>query len=61
VGLASDFAATRLELFGPLEKRRLMNKRRTEAVELNAADASLEMLAAKMGNSTDQNRELQKV
>ena len=37
-----------------------MNRRRTEAVEVNAGDALVEMLAAKIGNSIDQNRELQK-
>lgn len=58
--LVSDFAEVRLELFGEEETRRLMDMRRTGAVEANAGGASVEFLAAKMGNSIDQNRKLQK-
>lgn len=58
--LVSDFAEVRLELFGQDETRRLMDMRRTGAVEANAGGASVEFLAAKMGNSIDQNRKLQK-
>lgn len=58
--LASDFAEVRLELFGPQEKRKFMNMRRTGAVEANAGGASVEFIAAKMGNSIDENRNLQK-
>lgn len=58
--LVSDFAELRLELFGPDETRRLMDMRRTGAVEANAGGASVESMAAKMGNSIDQNRKLQK-
>lgn len=58
--LVSDFAEVRLELFGPEETRRLMDMCRTGAVEANAGGASVEFLAAKMENSIDQNRKLQK-
>ena len=58
--LVSDLAEVRLELFGPEETRKLMDMRRTGAVEANAGNASVEFLAAEMGNSIDQNRRLQK-
>ena len=58
--LVSDFAKVRLELFGPEETRRLMDMRRTGAVEANAGGASVAFLAAKIGISVDQNRKLQK-
>lgn len=37
-----------------------MDMRRTGAVEANAGGASVESIAAKMGNSIDQNKTLQK-
>ncbi len=37
-----------------------MDMRRTGAVEANAGGASVEAIAAKMANSIDQNRKLQK-
>ena len=58
--LVSDFAELRLELFGSGETRRLMDMRRTGSVEANAGGASVEAMAAKMGNSIDENRKLQK-
>ena len=58
--LVDDFADLRERVFGADEKRRLMDMRRTGAVEANAGGASVESLSAKMGNSIDQNRKLQK-
>lgn len=58
--LVDDFAEVRRLVFGPDEKRRLMDMRRTGAVEANAGGASVEAIAAKMGNSIDQNKTLQK-
>lgn len=58
--LVSDFAEIRLQVFGGGEKRRLMDIRRTGSVEANAGGASVEAMAAKMGNSIDENRKLQK-
>ena len=57
--LVDDFADIRRLVFGKDEKRRLMDMRRTSAVEANAGGASVESIAAKMGNSIDQNRKLQ--
>jgi hypothetical protein len=59
--LVSDFAEERLELFGPGETRKLMDMRRTGAVEANAGGASVEFMAAKMGTFIDQNRKLHKI
>ena len=59
--LIDDFADLRRRVFGKEEKRRLMDMRRSGAVEARAGGASIEHLAAKMGNGIDQNRELQKV
>jgi len=56
----NDFADLRRAVFGRDEKRRLMDMRRTGAVEANAGGASVEAIAAKMANSIDQNRKLQK-
>ena len=47
-------------MFGLAEKRRLMDMGRTGAVEANAGGASVEAISAKMGNSIDQNKTLQK-
>lgn len=58
--LVDDFADVRRLVFGPQEKRRLMDMRRTGAVEANAGGGSVEHIAAKMGNSIDQNKALQK-
>ena len=58
--LVDDFAEVRRLVFGPGEKRRLMDMRRAGAVEANAGGASVEAIAAKMGNSIDHNKTLQK-
>ena len=58
--LVDDFADLRRAVFGKDEKRRLMDMRRTGAVEANAGGAPVEAIAAKMANSIDQNRKLQK-
>ncbi|WP_139198804.1 hypothetical protein [Devosia sp. YR412] len=57
--LVSDFGDVRLRVFGPDDKRRLMDARRSGAVEANAGGASVESLSAKMGNSIDENKKLQ--
>jgi len=57
--LVSDFADVRVRVFGSGDKRRLMDARRSGAVEANAGGASVESLSAKMGNSIDANRKLQ--
>lgn len=57
--LVDDFADLRRAVFGKGEKRRLMDMRRTGAVEANAGGAPVEAIAAKMANSIDQNRKLQ--
>ncbi|WP_163269683.1 hypothetical protein [Chelativorans alearense] len=58
--LSADFREIRALVFGTTEKRRLMDMRRTGAVEANAGGAPVEAIAAKMGNSIDQNKTLQK-
>jgi hypothetical protein len=58
--LTDDFRKIRLAVLGAAEKRRLMDMRRTGAVEANAGGASVEVIAAKLGNSIDQNKTLQK-
>ncbi|MET3523758.1 hypothetical protein [Mesorhizobium abyssinicae] len=58
--LVDDFAEVRRLVFGSDERRRLMDMRRAGAVEANAGGASVESIAAKMGNSIDQNKTLQK-
>lgn len=58
--LIDDFADLRRGVFGKGETRRLMDMRRTGAVEANAGGASVESIAAKMANSIDQSRKLQK-
>ncbi len=58
--LGDDFRDVRAALFGPAEKRQLMDLRRSGAVEAIAGDASAEALAAKMGNSIDDNKALQR-
>jgi hypothetical protein len=58
--LAADFRLIRCEVFGANENRKLMDMRRTGAVEANAGGASVESIAAKLGNSIDQNKTLQR-
>jgi hypothetical protein len=58
--LIDDFADLRRLVFGPDEKRRMMDLRRSGAVEANAGGGSVEAIAAKMGNSIDENKALQK-
>ncbi|MER9282029.1 hypothetical protein [Mesorhizobium sp. M0522] len=58
--LVDDFADARLLVFGKGEKRKLMDMRRSGAVEANAGGASVETIAAKMGNSIDENKTLQR-
>ena len=58
--LIDDFADIRRLVFGKDEKRRLMDMRRTGAVEAVSGGGTVESIAAKMGNSIDQNKTLQK-
>lgn len=58
--LIDDFADIRRAIFGKEEKRRLMDMRRTGAVEAVSGGGTVESIAAKMGNSIDQNKTLQK-
>lgn len=58
--LVNDFAEVRMLVFGEAEKRQLMDMRRSGAVEANAGGASVEAISAKMGNSIDDNKALQK-
>jgi hypothetical protein len=58
--LIDDFSDLRRMVFGPDEKRRMMDLRRSGAVEANAGGGSVEAIAAKMGNSIDESRALQK-
>jgi hypothetical protein len=58
--LVADFADLRRLVFGPDEKRQLRDMRRSGAVEANAGGAAVEAISAKMGNSIDQSRTLQK-
>ena len=55
-----DFAEVRRLVFGADDARELMDMRWTGAVEANAGGASVEIMAATMGNSIDLNRKLQK-
>ena len=57
--LIDDFADVRRMVFGPNEKRRLMDMRRTATVEAKAGGASLPQLAAKFANSIDRNKRIQ--
>lgn len=50
----------RLLVFGEDEKRRLSDMHRTAAVEAVSGGGTVESIAAKMGNSIDQNKTLQK-
>lgn len=58
--LVDDFSDLRRLVFGDGEKRRLMDMRRSGAVEANAGGASVEAISAKMGNSIDENKALQR-
>lgn len=58
--LIDDFADLRRKVFGSDEKRRMMDLRRSGAVEANAGGGSVEAIAAKMGNSIDESKALQK-
>jgi hypothetical protein len=58
--LGDDFRVVRAAEFGPKERRKIMDFRRSGAVEAMAGEVAPEVLAAKMANSIDQNRELQK-
>lgn len=48
-------------MLGKDESRKLMDMRRTGSVEANAGGASVEAISAKLGNSIDRNKTLQKV
>lgn len=58
--LVDDFADVRRLIFGEDEKRRLMDMRRSGATEANAGGVEASALAAKMANSIDTNKTLQK-
>lgn len=58
--LVDDFADVRRLVFGDAERRRLMDMRRSGAVEANAGGGAVEAIAAKMGNSIDQSKALQR-
>ncbi len=59
--LGKDFREFRSIVFGEDESRKLMDMRRTGSVEANAGGASVEAISAKLGNSIDQNKALQRV
>jgi integrase len=58
--LVDDFADVRRLVFGKAEKRRLMDMRRSGAREANAGDAPLTAISAKLGNSIDRSKMLQR-
>lgn len=58
--LSKDFARVRDAEFGLLEERKLSDMRRSASVEAVAGEADPAALAAKMGNTIDESRELQK-
>jgi hypothetical protein len=58
--LVADFADVRHLVFGPHERRMLMDMRRSGGVEANAGGGSVEAVAAKMGNSIDVSKALQR-
>lgn len=49
--LATDFRAVRAHIFGPQENRKLLDLRRTAAVEAIAGDADRMQVSAKLANS----------
>lgn len=59
--LAEDFREIRAAVLGKDESRKLMDMRRTGSVEANAGGAFVEAISAKLGNSIDRNKTLQKV
>jgi hypothetical protein len=58
--LVDDFADVRRIVFGSQETRRLMDMRRSGAREANAGNVPLTALSAKLGNSIDRNKMLQR-
>lgn len=58
--LVADFADLRRLVFGADERRRLMDMRRSGAREANAGEVAMTALAAKMGNSIDTSKALQR-
>ena len=58
--LNKDFAKVRAAVFGSAETRKIMDMRRSGAVEALAGDVEPGALAAKMANSIDQSHELQR-
>lgn len=58
--LADDFADVRRIVFASDEKRQLRDMRRSGAREANAGDVPMTALAAKLGNSIDRNKMLQR-
>jgi hypothetical protein len=58
--LSKDFARVREAEFGKLETRKLSDMRRSGSVEALAGSVDPGALAAKMGNTIDESRELQK-
>lgn len=59
--LVSDFAKARRLAFGPDETRKLMDMRRSGAVEAMAGGATAEAMSAKLANSMDRNKALWRV
>jgi len=57
--LTQDFRYIRRACFGPQEDRKLLDLRRSGAVEAQAGEADPSALAAKMGNSIDKAKQLQ--
>lgn len=57
--LGDDFRDVRAAEFGQLETRKLMDMRRSGAIEAAAGGVDPTALAKKMGNTIDQSRELQ--
>jgi integrase len=58
--LVSDFAAVRSLVFGPKERRRLSDMRRSGAVEAMRGNVSDGALSAKMANTLSDSKELQR-
>jgi integrase len=58
--LVDDFADLRRLVFGADETRKLMDMRRSGAREANAGEVAMTSLAAKMGNSIDTSKALQR-
>jgi hypothetical protein len=56
--LVGDFADVRSIVFGPEERRKLMDMRRSGAVEAMAGDATAEAMSAKLANSMDRSKAL---